>query len=92
MMLAFDGGMSNETWKYLAMNVTNPVEMLCSITITRLILNQVLLWNISNTRFGNAANKGKIKFYFQFLTIYICRLSNLLMKLSWFNQYQFGIE
>ena len=53
-ILAFEAGMPKETWKYFAIKVTNPVEILCSITITILINSHVLLLNISRTLFGKA--------------------------------------
>ena len=56
-MLALEAGMPKETWKYFAMKVTNPVDILCSITITMLIDSHVLLLNICRTLFGKAEER-----------------------------------
>jgi hypothetical protein len=44
-MFALDAEILKETWKYLAMNVTKPVDIVCSITTANVTNNHVGLNN-----------------------------------------------
>ena len=57
MMFAFEAVKSNETWKYLAMNVMKPVLMDCSATRERLMNSHVGLDNKEQSWRGNAEDE-----------------------------------